>query len=82
MRNDEPATFTVNGTEITARQLAEARQELARRSPLNIDFYPAFTELGEQDQRTSELDARNYLLALADVVPGITRRNPPAVDRG
>jgi hypothetical protein len=65
--------FVINGVEITPRQLAEARQEMARRSPFNAGFYPAFADLSEQEQRSSELDAQNYLIALADIAPGVTR---------
>jgi hypothetical protein len=31
-------SINVNGVDITARRLAEARQELARRSPFNAGF--------------------------------------------
>ncbi|KOX45273.1 hypothetical protein ADL19_23440 [Streptomyces purpurogeneiscleroticus] len=59
----------VNGVEVTARMLAEARQELARRSPFNAGFYPTFADLTEQEQRAAEADARNYLRALVTIAP-------------
>ncbi|GAA0495011.1 hypothetical protein Ade02nite_19350 [Paractinoplanes deccanensis] len=67
MSDDE--FFTINGVEVTPRMLAEARQELARRSPFNAGFYPAFDELTEQEQKVSELEARNYLRALTALLP-------------
>ncbi len=73
--SDRPETFVINGVEITPRQLAEARQAMAHRSPFSAGFYPTFAELSEHEQRTSELDAQNYLIALADLVPGVTRPN-------
>lgn len=73
MRSDRPETFFINGAEITPRQLAEARQDLARKSPFNIDLIPAWGGLSEHEQNMSELDAQNYLIALADLVPGATR---------
>lgn len=62
-------SIIVNGVAVTARMLAEARQELARKSPFNAGFYPAFSELTEQEQRSSELDAANYLRALVAIAP-------------
>lgn len=74
--SERPETFVINGVEITPRQLAEARQAMAHRSPFNAGFYPPFDELTEHEQTTSVLDAQNYLIALADVVPGATRPGP------
>lgn len=66
---DDPSV-TVNGVEVTASTLAEARQELARRSPFNAGFYPAFGELTEREQEASVTEARNYLRALVLLAPG------------
>lgn len=65
--------FVINGAEVTPRGLAEARQELAYRSPFNAGFYPRFAELTEHERTVSVLDARNYLRALASIVPGVDR---------
>lgn len=73
---DRPETFVINGVGITPRQLAESRQELACRSPFNAGFYPAFSELSQHERDVSVLDAQNYLIALAGLVPGVTRPNP------
>lgn len=71
--SERPETFVINGVEITPRQLAEARQAMAHRSPFNAGFYPTFADLTEHEQRTSELEAQNYLIALANLAPGVTR---------
>lgn len=63
-----PESFTINGVVVTPRMLAVARQELAHRSPFNAGFYPGFDGLTDQEQRVSEVEALNYLRALAELV--------------
>lgn len=69
-------SIIINGVEVTARMFAEARQELARKSPFNAGFYPAFADLTEQEQCGSELDAANYLRALVAIAPAPPGRMP------
>lgn len=76
LSSDRPEAFVINGVEITPRQLAESRQELACRSPFNAGFYPTFSELSQHEQDMSVLDAQNYLIALAGLAPGDIRPKP------
>lgn len=57
----------INGTRVTDRMLAEARQALAHDSAFNIDFIPPWDQLSEHEQRIAVLDARNYLRALGRI---------------
>lgn len=69
MPDSDELSIIVNGVEVTARMLAEARQEVAFRSPFNAGFYPQFSGLTEQEQRVAVLDAANYLRALVAIAP-------------
>ncbi len=62
---DPDKAFTINGVEVTGRQLAEARQELSHRGVHN----PHWAELSQHDQDMAALSAGNWLRALADLVP-------------
>lgn len=62
---DPDKAFTINGVEVTGRQLAEARQELSHRGVHN----PHWVELSQHDQDMAALSAGNWLRALADLVP-------------
>lgn len=58
-------TFTFNGVEISAEELAIARQELAHQG---TGYVPPWAALTVHEREMSVLDARNYLLALARLV--------------
>jgi hypothetical protein len=64
-RIDPDDAVTINGVQVTGRQLAEARQELSHRGVYN----PRWSELTEQEQGTAALAAGSYLRALSDLVP-------------
>lgn len=64
-RIDPDEAVTINGVQVTGRQLAEARQELSHRGVHN----PRWAELNEHDQETAALSAGGWLRALTDLVP-------------
>lgn len=58
---DQP--YQVNGVEMTGRQLAAARQDLAHRGA----HLPTWAELSPHDQDMAALSAANWLRALTDL---------------
>jgi|SRR5882757_887110 len=57
--------LTLNGVNVTAWQLAEARQQLSHEGVYN----PTWAELGAHDQEMGALAAGSYLRALARLLP-------------
>lgn len=64
-RIDPDEAITINGVQVTGRQLAEARQELSHRGVHN----PRWSELSKHDQDMAALSAGGWLRALVDLVP-------------
>jgi hypothetical protein len=62
---DPDEAVTINGVQVTGRQLAEARQELSHRGVHN----PHWVELSQHDQDMAALSAGGWLRALVDLVP-------------
>lgn len=65
---DPDEAITVNGVQVTGRQLAEARQELSHRGVHN----PRWAELSQHDQDMAALSAGSWLRALAELVATAT----------
>lgn len=61
---DPDEAFTLNGFQVTGRQLAEVHQELSRRGVHN----PRWDELDKHDQDMAALSAGSWLRALASLV--------------
>lgn len=64
------ATFTIAGTEVTARALAQARQQRAHDGNLAYGI-PTWDQLSPHEQTSSILAAANYLHCLTDLVADI-----------